>query len=185
MDLPWIDQYSGAQHEITTDGFHGSRGVARVKTYGEVLCKYEFHLGTKSADTKGKLSGKQTVGLLNRRHVRIAQIIYIGRESNWLEEIEASLVHSSESVYTEYPDPGRDEWHSRILPVPKKIPVAALMRVSGRSRSMLENIVWTQPTTQEESGTGEVNPSSTWSSIVFARFLESRASSGTPKCSIP
>jgi hypothetical protein len=35
VDLPWIDQYSGTQYEITTEGFHGSRGVARVKTYGK------------------------------------------------------------------------------------------------------------------------------------------------------
>jgi hypothetical protein len=49
VDLPWIDQDSGKQYEITTEGFHGSRGVARVKTYGEVLREYEFHLGAKSA----------------------------------------------------------------------------------------------------------------------------------------
>ena len=105
VDLPWIDQYSGKQYEITTEGFHGSRGVARVKTYGEVLREYEFHPGAKSADAKGKPSGKQTVGLLRRRHVRVERIIYIGKESNRLEEIEAGVIHSPESVYTEYPDP--------------------------------------------------------------------------------
>ena len=41
-------------------------GVARVKTYGEVLREYESHLGAKSADAKGKPSGKQTVGVLHR-----------------------------------------------------------------------------------------------------------------------
>jgi len=117
VDLPWIDQHSGTQYEITTEGFHGRRGVARVKTYGEVLREYEFHLGGKSADAKGKPSGKQTVGLLRRRHVRVERIIYIGRESNRLEEIEAGVIHSPESVYTEYPDPRRDEWQTRILPV--------------------------------------------------------------------
>lgn len=137
VDLPWIDQYSGTQYEITTEGFHGSRGVARVKTYGEVLREYEFHPGAKSADAKGKPSGKQTFGLLRRRHVRVEQIIYIGKESNRLEEIEAGVIHSPESVYTEYPDPHREDWQTRILPLLKKIPIAALMRLSGRSRSML------------------------------------------------
>ena len=137
LDLPWIDQYSGTQYEIATEGFHGSRGVARVKTYGEVLREYEFHLGAKSADAKGKPSGKQTFGLLSRRHVRVERIIYIGKESNRLEEIEAGLIHSPESVYTEYPDPRREEWKTRIPPILKKIPVAALVRLSGRSRSML------------------------------------------------
>ena len=137
VDLPWIDQYSGTQYEITTEGFHGSRGVARVKTYGDVLREYEFHPGAKSADAKGKPSGKQTFGLLRRRHVRVERIIYIGKESNRLEEIEAGVIHSPEGVYTEYPDPSRDEWQTKILPLLKQIPVAALMRVSGRSRSML------------------------------------------------
>jgi len=137
VDLPCIDQYSGKQYEITTEGFHGSRGVARVKTYGEVLREYEFHLGAKSADAKGKPSGKRTVGLLCRRHVRVERIIYIGKESNRLEEIEAGVIHSPESVYTEYPDPRREEWQTKILPILKKIPIAALMRFSGRSRSML------------------------------------------------
>jgi hypothetical protein len=138
VDLPWIDQYSGKQYEITTEGFHGSRGVARVKTYREVLREYEFHPGAKSADAKGKPSGKQTIGLLRRRHVRVERIIYIGKESNRLEEIEAGVIHSPESVYTEYPDPSRDEWQTRILPILKNIPIAALMRISGRSRSMLQ-----------------------------------------------
>jgi len=137
VDLPWIDQHSGTQYEITTEGFHGSRGVARVKTYGEVLRQYEFHLGGKSADVKGKPSGKQTFGLLRRRHVQVERIIYIGKESNRVEEIEAGVIHSPESVYTEYPDPHREEWQTKILPVLKKIPVAALMGLSGRSRSML------------------------------------------------
>jgi hypothetical protein len=137
VDLPWIDQYSGKQYEITTEGFHGSRGVARVKTYGEVLREYEFHPGAKSADAEGRPSGKQTFGLLRRRHVRVERIIYIGKESNRLEEIEAGAIHSPESVYTEYPDPRREEWQTKLLPVLKKIPIAALMRFSGRSRSML------------------------------------------------
>jgi hypothetical protein len=98
VDLPWIDQHSGTQYEITTEGFHGSRGMARVKTYGEVLREYEFHLGAKSADAKGKPSGKQTVGLLRRRHVRVERIIYIGRESNRLEEIEAGVIHPRASI---------------------------------------------------------------------------------------
>ena len=103
----------------------------------KVLREYEFHLGAKNADAKGKPSGKQTVGLLRRRHVRVERIIYIGRESNRLEEMEAGIIHSPESVYTEYPDPRRDEWQTKILPILQKIPIAALMRVSGRSRSML------------------------------------------------
>jgi hypothetical protein len=73
--------------------------------------------------------------------VRVERIVYIGRESNRLEEIEAGVVHSPESVYTEYPDPRRDEWEIKILPVLKKIPIAILARFSGRSRSMLRRTI--------------------------------------------
>jgi len=45
--------------------------------------------------------GKQTVGVLQRRHIRVAQIIYIGKESNKLEEMEEGTIHSAQSVYTE------------------------------------------------------------------------------------
>jgi hypothetical protein len=51
-----------------------------MKTYREVLREYEFHLGAKSADAKGKSSGKQTFGLLRRGHLRVERITYIGRE---------------------------------------------------------------------------------------------------------
>jgi hypothetical protein len=95
------------------------------------LREYEFHPGAKSADAKGKPSGKQTLGLLRRRHVRVERIVCIGKESNRLDEMEAGVIHSPESVYTEYPDPRREEWQTRILPVLNKIPIAALMRLAA------------------------------------------------------
>jgi hypothetical protein len=136
-DMLWVDQYTGKHYQIATEGFHGTRLLARVKTYGEVLREYEFHPGSKSADAKGKPSGKQTMGLLQRRHVRVERIIYIGKESNSLEEVESGIIHSTQEVYTEYLDPRRDEWQTKILPALKKLPVAALMKFSGKSRSML------------------------------------------------
>jgi hypothetical protein len=133
----WIDQYSGSEYKITTTGHHGDRRTARVKTYGEVLHEYEIHPEAKCADAARKPCGKQTVGLLQRRHVRIDQIKYIGKESNSLEEVEAGLEHSTENVYTEYVDRRRDEWQTKVLPALRKIPVAILMRTSGRSRSTI------------------------------------------------
>jgi hypothetical protein len=89
------------------------------------------------ADAKGRPSGKQTIGLLQPRHIRVAQIIYIGKESNNLEEVESGTIHSAQNVYTEYPDPRRDEWQTKIVPALKKLPIAAVMHLSGMSRSML------------------------------------------------
>jgi hypothetical protein len=135
--MEWIDQYTGQTYRIRTDGFHGSRGVVRVKTYGDVLREYAFHPGSKSADAQGKPSGRQTIGLLRRRHIRVDQIIYVGKESNKLEEIESGLVHSPQSVYTEYPDPRREEWETKILPALRKFPIRVLARFSNKSPSML------------------------------------------------
>ena len=45
---------------------------------------------------------------LQRRHVRIEQIKYFGKESSIIEEVEVGLIHSPQGVYAEYPDPRRD-----------------------------------------------------------------------------
>jgi hypothetical protein len=124
----WIDQYSGREYRITTAGPHGDRHTARVSTYGEVLRKYEYHPEAKCADARGKVCDKQTIGLLQRRHVRIDQIKYIGKESNSLEEVEAGLEHSQQNAYTEYPDPKRDEWQTKSLPALKRIPPGYLVK---------------------------------------------------------
>ncbi|MFI5094970.1 MAG: hypothetical protein ACHQIK_16125 [Candidatus Acidiferrales bacterium] len=132
----WIDQYSGKEYRITTVGPHGDRQTARVKTYGDVLIEYEYHPESKCADANGDTCSKQTIGLLQRRHVRIERIKYIGKESNSLEEVESGLIHSEQSVYTEYPDPQRDEWQTKIVPALQKIPLRKLME-TGLSRRML------------------------------------------------
>jgi len=116
LEMPWTEQYSGKTYGITTEGYHGNRYTARVKTYGEVLREYEFHAESKCADADGKPSGKQTISLLQRRHVQIDEVKYIGKESNSLEEVEAGLIHSAQNVYTEYPDQRRDEWETKIRP---------------------------------------------------------------------
>ena len=35
--MDWFDQYSGDSYRVTTEGHHGGRGVAGVKTYGDVI----------------------------------------------------------------------------------------------------------------------------------------------------
>ena len=137
LKMIWTDQYSGSDYQITTMGHHGNRNTARVKTYGEALQEYEVHPESKYADATGDPCGKQTVGLLQRRHVRIDLIRYIGKESNNLEDVEAGLVHAVDNVYTEYTDPRRDEWRTKIVPALKEIPLSVLQRKSGMSRRML------------------------------------------------
>jgi hypothetical protein len=133
----WIDQYSGNTYRIITEGQHGTRTMARVKTYNDILTEYEYHPESKCADTQGIVCDKQTVGLLQRRHIQIDRIIYIGKESNRLEDVESGMVRDEGDVYTEYVDQRRDEWTMQILPALKKIALSELVRVSGLSRRAL------------------------------------------------
>ncbi len=137
----WIDQYSGKLYRITTSDHSGTRRTARVKTYGNVLHEYEYHAEVKCADVDGNACGKQTVGLLQRRHVRIDQIKYIGKESNSLEEVETGLIHSPLNIYTEYPDLRRDDWETKIRPALEKLPVPFLETETKLSRRMLNDAI--------------------------------------------
>jgi hypothetical protein len=137
LKMQWIDQYTGKQYRITTSGHHGGRNTARVKTYGEIVREYEFHAESKCAGADGKTCGKQTTGLLQRRHIHVDAIKYIGKESNSLEEVDAGLIHSAQSVYTEYPDPRRDEWETKILPALKRIQLSRLIALTRLSRRAL------------------------------------------------
>jgi len=132
--LRWIDQYSGKRYRITASGPHGSRTVARVKSYGDVLREYEFHPEAKCADPSGTPCTKRTIGLLGRRHVTIDGITYIGKESNFAEEVEEQSLFDPRNAYTEYRDPQRDEWATKILPKLKAMPLRALMERTGLAR---------------------------------------------------
>jgi hypothetical protein len=68
-----------------------------------VFEEYDWHPEPKCADANGAPANKQTIGLLQRRHITIDHIIYIGRESNQLEDVDAGLIRASDG-YTEYPD---------------------------------------------------------------------------------
>jgi hypothetical protein len=118
-------------------GGQGIGQTARVKTYGEILREYEFHAESRCAEENGRPSGKQTVRLLQPRHIQIDQIKCIGKESNSLEDVESGLIHSAQNVYTEYPDPRRDEWETKIPPTLRKIPMSRLAKMTGLSRRML------------------------------------------------
>jgi hypothetical protein len=108
LPLPWIDQYSGKQYRISTTLATGTRRIARVKSYGDVLEEYEFHEEAKCADASGAPCGKQSIGLLFRRRVAIGLPHFIGKESNKLEEVEEGSVPDAGDVYTEYANPRRE-----------------------------------------------------------------------------
>lgn len=141
LALPWIDQYSGNQYRISTTLATGSRQIARVKSYGDVLEEYEFHEEAKCADSSGAPCNKQTVGLLQRRHVTIEwPPRFIGKESNKLEDVQEGSASDAADVYTEYPDQRRDNWMTETLPKLRAMPMQELIEQSGLSRRALQMI---------------------------------------------
>jgi len=46
------------------------------------------------------------------------------------------LGQGAQNVYTEYPDPRRDEWETKIRPALKKTPSTILQKKNGLSRMM-------------------------------------------------
>jgi hypothetical protein len=139
--LPWVDRYSTKGYRITTTGSHGDRQTARVNTYGEVIEDYAVHPEVKSADARGRPCSKATIGLLQRRHVTIDGIKPIGKESNSLEDVQAGVVHDEANVYTEYPDPRRDVWRTKVWPAVRRACLVDLERLCGgqlRRRALID-----------------------------------------------
>jgi hypothetical protein len=144
--MRWIDQYSKPvkRYRISTSALHGSRTTARVKSYGDVLREYEYHPESKCADADGAPCGKQTVGLLGRRHIITDGFTYIGKESNKLEEVEEQSLFDPADVYTEYAHPARDEWESKWLPMLKVTPIPELLG-RGVSRATIYAVLAGRP----------------------------------------
>jgi len=140
LEKDWIDQHSKKRFRITTQGHCGSRQTARVKTYGDVVTEYEFHPESKCADGLGNPCERQTIGLLQRRHIKVEQLKCIGKESNSLESVDEGMVHSEQNVYTDYVDPSRTEWIVKIRPALKKIKLKRLVRLCKNNLSRREII---------------------------------------------
>jgi hypothetical protein len=136
----WVDRYSGRTFRVRTAGDTGNDGVARVKTYADVIVEYRVHPESKSLGSDGHLCSRRTLGLLRRRPVSATGVQYIGKESNRLDDREAGLVHDTDEVVTEYRDPRRDSWSAATLPVLRKIPLNVLISQSGLSERALREI---------------------------------------------
>jgi hypothetical protein len=141
--MGWIDRHTGDTYRITVEddeNAHMHGGPVLVKTYGSVIEEYEYHPEPKCAGADGKPCNQRTIGLLQRRHVRIGKIVPIGKESNKLEEALAGLIHDERDAMEEYPDPKRSEWRTEIVPALAKIPLPWIIAESGMLRRELQRI---------------------------------------------
>jgi hypothetical protein len=77
---------------------------------------------------------------LQRRRIKIDLVKRIGKESNSLENVDDGLEHSESNVYTEYADPKRTEWITKIQPALEKVKLAVLIKACGKRLSRRELI---------------------------------------------
>lgn len=105
-----------------------------------MITEYEFHPEAKCADAFGNICDRQTIGLLQRRHIKIDLIKCIGKESNSLENVDEGLERSEKNVYTEYDDPKRSEWVTKLQPAMKRAKLRQLIRECGKKLSRREII---------------------------------------------
>lgn len=83
--------------------------TARLKSYRSVFELFRVHPEPKSATRDGAPWGRNTRGLLRRRHIVAVGIEHTGKESHRYEEIEAGLVQDADQISVTY---GSDEWET-------------------------------------------------------------------------
>lgn len=108
-----------------------------MKSYEDVLRAYVMHVEAKSLDPVGGIG--RASGLLSRRVVRDASPIYVGKESNLIEEVEAGLWHQIGDVLAEYGQAG-DPWADFVARVLQEIPAGKLAGATGMSTRQIQRV---------------------------------------------
>jgi hypothetical protein len=140
LKMRWTDRYSGRSYRVTLSGHSNLEGEARLKTYGDVVRAYRFHPEFKSDAPEGGPCTRATVGLLARAHVEAISLVYIGKESNKLDEVEDGIIHDLGEVQNEYADARCDEFTTLVLPVLRRMPVRRIVDESGFNPSTVKRI---------------------------------------------
>lgn len=149
LDLPWYDRNTGKRVEITTlqpgdPGYLAAiqRGAVRVRTIGDVVGEFRKRPEHKSLAPHGAPAGSDTRGLLQRRPIESAPVLtdLTGKEGNQLEERAVGLATNPDAYRSAYGNRG-DRWTELVLPVLREIGVEDLMRLTGKSRSTVYNVL--------------------------------------------
>jgi len=130
--LPWRNLYDPASpdYRLTTDFEEPPDAqLAVAKSYGQVLREYRAHPEHKFNGSNSEPCAAGTQGVLTRRSVHDANLVYIGKEANRLDDVQAGLVGQLSEVVTEFQDPAAGAFHTLVLPV--------LKRQSGRELAEL------------------------------------------------
>ena len=104
------------------------------------LLEYRVHPEPKSLGPDGQPCHRATTGLLSRRPVRAGARLYIGKESNRLEDVLHGLVHDVRDVQATYTDVQQDPWQQVVVPFLRRLPRSGLARAARRSERTVQAI---------------------------------------------
>jgi hypothetical protein len=141
LSLPWFDRYTGKRYRVTTSDDESREGVARIKTYGDVVEEYGSHPEHKSLAPNGETCQRKTAGLLTRRPVEARRLRYVGKESNRLDEVLYGLIDDEDEVFNEYEDPADDPFVRLVAPILREMPRGVTAKAAGLSRSTLTRVL--------------------------------------------
>ena len=105
-----------------------------------MVAEYRCHREHKSLAPDGQPCAQATVGLLQRRPVEALQVVYVGKESNRLEEVQHGLIEDEDEVMNEYPDPSNDPFVRFVVPVLRTMALSPLVKESGLNLSTIKRI---------------------------------------------
>lgn len=101
LRLTWRDIHSGKRFEVGTGPLTPYWAV-RVKSFRDVLETYATHPEPKSAAQDGTECGRATTGVLAPRGIHATSVVYVGKESNRMEDVDNGLIHSWDIVQHMY-----------------------------------------------------------------------------------
>jgi hypothetical protein len=127
---PWYDVYSQQQYVIGV-GPHVDPDVVRVQSYRDIIEAYATHPEAKSVGPDGQTCHRGTVGVLRRQSVDMVEVVYVGKESNQLEETRDGLIHEVTDVLSPHQPFQATRWWRLLVPTLREISMERLVKVSG------------------------------------------------------
>ncbi|MGH7757100.1 MAG: hypothetical protein ACREM8_12570, partial [Vulcanimicrobiaceae bacterium] len=116
MKMRWHNVHDGKPYAIAVNGSAShalfAAPVAKVETYRDVLANFPWHPEAKKATATGETCGNAYAGPLYRRNVRIAQVDYLGKEANAIEDpvlgALSGTITDEDEIERRYVNPGVD-----------------------------------------------------------------------------
>lgn len=107
------DKFTGEVHRIGV-GTDLPPSIVGVKSYRDIIEDYATHPEATSLGPDGTVWGRQTIGLLRRRPVDMAELYYVEKESNQPKEAQMGLVHDPSEVLELHATKARREYQAFI-----------------------------------------------------------------------